>query len=697
MNQKGSIIVIDDEESVLEILDNYFTSRNFKVHKAKSGNESEEVLAEKKCDVALIDLKLPDCSGLDLISMFNSKYPEMKCVIMTAFASVDTTISALRHNVFDYIQKPFDLVKIGEIVEAAYTQNIETMENTTVIEKLVKANRMLEENQKKLNRKVVEANKKLASVNKSLKIHVTRLKMLFQMGRDISSNENWDDALDRFLMALCKYLEAGGAGILLFSKGGKELNTRTSYTLENEFLEEAVRMLQRSQERDLLQPEIFCLEGCDERIVTCLASEKPWEHTVITLLFKGKWLGFLILRKSYKSRMSYLRDYHFINTIQTIFTEEVANAVNISRLRNLKNFNETILENINSGVLKTDKDGRIIFLNSKAKEIIGESHNGNIHFDEIFDSGEVEGSLFKHLTESREGISSFESAVGLNRKIPIPVKVSSKTVETDEYSGKTIVSVFEDLSEQKALEKELRRADRLRSLGELSAGVAHEIRNPLTGIATTAQVLREKLKGEDETAKYISVILNEINRLDGIIKNLLDFARPAAPKLSEISVHGLIKDCVDLMRKNADKNGVIISIENLVDDDICLIDRDQIKQVVINLSKNAIQACENGGELKIKLKDSPEPGTLAIEFRDTGKGIEEQVSEKLYDPFFTTKKEGSGLGLSISRKIIEGHRGSISHSLNSDGGTTFFIGLPKNKIDATDNSEEASIMQRGGV
>ena len=120
MAGKGSVLIIDDEQSVLEILEQYLIDRGYEVGASGDGSGAEELLREKSFDVALVDLKLPDCSGLDLISRFQIERPAMRCVIMTAYASLDSTIDAIRLNVFDYIQKPFDLVKIGEVVDAAY-------------------------------------------------------------------------------------------------------------------------------------------------------------------------------------------------------------------------------------------------------------------------------------------------------------------------------------------------------------------------------------------------------------------------------------------------------------------------------------------------------------------------------------------------------------------------------------------------
>ncbi|MBD3178675.1 MAG: response regulator [Candidatus Latescibacteria bacterium] len=694
LDHKGPLLIVDDEGPAVGIIDNHLRENGFEVHTASSCGEAENILKDKSFEIALVELKLPDGSGIDLIKGINRKLPRAKCIIMTAHASIETTIKALRLNVYDYIRKPFDLDRIGEVVEAAYNHNLMVRENAEIIRKLEKANKKLEDSRNVMSRKIISTNEKLARSNKSLKKHITRLKMLYQMGRDISSNENWDDALDRFMIAFCQYLDAEGASILLFSRGVERLKARTFYHLTPEFVEEAVEKIKTAQQKDLLQSDIFCLKGCDTRITTCVASTVSWENTVIPLLFKGRWLGFLLFRKRYKSRMDYLKDYYFINTIQTIFTQEVANAVNISRLRNLKDFNETILENINSGVLKTDKKGKIVFLNRKGREILGFRVSDSMYFNDLFEKREADRDIFSELVSEGRDNSSFEDYLRVKGKEGIPAKINTSIVQTDLYTGKTIVAVFEDLSQQKAIEKELRRADRLRSLGELSAGVAHEIRNPLTGIATTAQVLSERLKKESSNKQYISVILSEINRLDDIIKNLLNFAKPASPSFSRNSIEGIIRNCTDLLGKKADSRGMQIRIENEIDDDQCVLDSDQMKQVVLNLCRNAIQACEDGGVLSILIKGSEKPDNIMIEFRDNGTGIDEGISDKLYNPFFTTRSEGSGLGLSISRKIIESHRGTITHISKPGEGTSFFVELPRNLEAAVDHRGMEKIVER---
>jgi len=692
VDTKGSVLVVDDEQSILGVLEQYLTERGFDVVTAENGSAALERCTEREFDIALIDLKLPDRNGLDLMSLLKEGQPGIHCIIMTAFASLESTIEALRMNAFYYVLKPFDLVKIGEIVEAAYGDRVVDEERVQAIRTLEETNKQLEESKEDLHKRIVDTNKELAAASESIKKHVTRLKMLYQMGRDISANEDWGDSLDRFLMALCKYLEAEGAGLLLFSHYGRVLKVRTSYQLDEEPLREAVNVLLDAHGKDYCSTEVFHLESCaGGEATTCLAMKEPWDNTVIPLIYKGRWLGFLLVRKRYSTRRSYLNDYHFVNTIQTILTEEVANAVNISRLRNLKNFNETVLENINSGVLSTDNNGGVVFLNGKALEMLGETAGMNLRFDELFTNPLSSGSLFDYLVNNEIRSMSFEGTMMLPDGGRIPVRLNTSVVEIDDYHGTTIVAVFEDLTEQKAMEEELRRTDRLRSLGELSAGVAHEIRNPLTGIATTAQVLKERLSGRGKEIEYIDVILQEIKRLDDIINNLLIFARPLTPDPTEFSIVSVLNEALQLLREEAEDRKVDLRMESGLENDRCILDGDQIKQVALNLILNGLQACGSGGEVVVSVRETRSPARIEIEFSDTGEGITAEAADKLYNPFFTTRSEGTGLGLSISRKIIESHGGSIRHESEPGKGTRFLVELPRRVETAVHTIEESTV------
>ena len=681
LHASGSVLIVDDEAPILEILDQFLTERGYHVVTAQTAGEALVEAERERFDVALIDLKLPDRTGLDLLEPIERANPNVECIMMTAFASLESTIEALRMNVFNYILKPFDLLKIGEAVDAAAEHARMKSDNEGVLERVMRENRRLEESTRDLNERLLAINDQLSKTNESLNRHVTRLRVLYQMGRDISSNENWSDALDRFLMALCRYLEATGAGLLLFSNNEKLLNVRTSYQIDGELLETALGALTAAQRDDTLPSEMFTLESCGgPRTRTCLEMTGQWESTVVPLLYKGRWLGFLLMKKVYRSRKAYLRDYHFINTIQTILTEEVANAVNISRLRNLKDFNEAVIENINSGVLTTDRDGRVTFLNGRARELIGPRSEERVFLDGLFTNPFGSGGLFEHLLARGGGNSSFECTLQRPGCPSMTVRLNTTTVKLDDHHGSTVIGIFEDLTARKEMEEELRRADRLRSLGELSAGVAHEIRNPLTGIATTAQVLKERLGADEEKGRFVAVILDEIARLDDIIKNLLNFARPASPRPTEIALSRLVEDALGLLMDAARGRGVSLHFENLLRDDRVLFDGDQIKQVLLNIALNGIEASAAGGRLNVYAREAANPAFIEIELADTGSGVSDEIADKLYNPFFTTKPEGTGMGLSISRKIAESHGGRIYHRSVPGGGTSFFIELPRKTL-----------------
>jgi signal transduction histidine kinase len=219
--------------------------------------------------------------------------------------------------------------------------------------------------------------------------------------------------------------------------------------------------------------------------------------------------------------------------------------------------------------------------------------------------------------------------------------------------------------QQKTRLRRMYRADRLATLGQLAAGAAHEIRNPLTSIRSTIQYLRKELQDEN-TQTLVNDLIEEVDRINGIIEGLLSFARPSEPQWEKCDLRQLLEQTVSLVSTTAMKRNVAITLDFLAPEQILKADPSQLKQVFLNIIMNAIQAMEGGGTLIIStdLKQSGDydgiPRTaFRILFRDTGKGIPQSDIEHVYDPFFTTKRDGTGLGLSISYGIIRQHGGEI--------------------------------------
>ena len=219
--------------------------------------------------------------------------------------------------------------------------------------------------------------------------------------------------------------------------------------------------------------------------------------------------------------------------------------------------------------------------------------------------------------------------------------------------------------QQKTRLRKMYRADRLATLGQLAAGAAHEIRNPLTSIRSTIQYLQRDVRNEDMRA-LVDDLIEEVDRINGIIEGLLSFARPSEPQREKLDLSHLLEQTISLVSTTAKKRNVLITLDIHASERILYADPSQLKQVFLNIIMNALQAMENGGTLTIdvvskqSLKYSFSPrSSFCISFRDFGIGIPKDDLDHVFDPFFTTKRDGTGLGLSISYGIIRQHGGEI--------------------------------------
>ncbi|MGH7798046.1 MAG: ATP-binding protein [Candidatus Binatia bacterium] len=231
----------------------------------------------------------------------------------------------------------------------------------------------------------------------------------------------------------------------------------------------------------------------------------------------------------------------------------------------------------------------------------------------------------------------------------------------------------------------LRRADRLSSLGLLTAGLAHEIRNPLVAIRTFTQLLPERYDDAEFREGFQGLALKEVDRICGLINDLLSFARPSKPNVAPENVSDVVDNIARILETQAKEKGVGIAREFGENLPKAWIDREQMKQVFMNLILNAIQAMKEGGSINIATRSISRSGTepagefVQIEIRDTGIGIPEESLQHIFDPFFTSKDEGSGLGLAVSHQIVQEHGGFVTVESTVGRGTAFFVHVPVGK------------------
>jgi signal transduction histidine kinase len=236
--------------------------------------------------------------------------------------------------------------------------------------------------------------------------------------------------------------------------------------------------------------------------------------------------------------------------------------------------------------------------------------------------------------------------------------------------------LYDDLKKSKSY---IRRADRLASLGTLTAGLAHEIRNPLVAIKTFTQLLPERIDDEEFRNHFLSIASGEVDRISALVTELLEFARPSEPKFALEDINGIL-DGMILLVSTETKSKRIDILKNYASDlSPITIDREQMKQVFLNMLLNAIEATPENGKIFVKTRSYTKPEGepyIQIEFTDTGCGIRPEYLEEIFIPFFTTKEKGSGLGLSISNQIVQDHKGYIDVESQVNQGTSFFINLP---------------------
>ncbi|MEP7274096.1 MAG: ATP-binding protein, partial [Acidobacteriota bacterium] len=242
--------------------------------------------------------------------------------------------------------------------------------------------------------------------------------------------------------------------------------------------------------------------------------------------------------------------------------------------------------------------------------------------------------------------------------------------------SQTFNEMLADLRRKKELEEQLRRAEQSAVVGRLASGIAHEIRNPLNFINLSIDHLRAKFEPSGETAHILGMIKDEIGRLNRLVSDFLSYGRPARLKMRELDARVLIDEVVRLVSAQADEQGISINIRSEPDQPASVHgDGEQLKTCFSNLMINAIQAMPEGGSLTVTLK--PDPDNLVIEFEDSGSGIEADPIEQIFEPYYSTKDTGIGLGLPLTKKIIEEHGGRIEATSTQGKGAKFIVVLPR--------------------
>ncbi len=352
----------------------------------------------------------------------------------------------------------------------------------------------------------------------------------------------------------------------------------------------------------------------------------------------------------------------------------------------LQTFYKNVAQSMSSGLLTTDLKGHITSFNRAAEDITGnffEDVKGKI-WHEIFNLEEIK-SVFSKLEMLRIPFRFEGNYVRKDgAKLALGITISSLKNESGETTG--AIGIFQDLTKIKEMEDDIKKKEKLAMVGELAAGMAHEIRNPLASLSGSMQILKSESSLSGENKKLLEIALRETEKLNRIISDFLTYARPTPLNKKRCDINRLLNDTVTLLRNSKEYQKKIKIATNLEGKRLITeVDPNQMSQVFWNLSINAVQAMSDGGELIIASKKRVKKGRgysdfdkdyIEIIFKDTGNGINPVVKDKIFYPFFTTKDKGSGLGLAIVHRIVEDHKGEIKVESKLNEGSRFIIHLP---------------------
>jgi two-component system, NtrC family, sensor histidine kinase PilS len=334
-------------------------------------------------------------------------------------------------------------------------------------------------------------------------------------------------------------------------------------------------------------------------------------------------------------------------------------------VRDLEIFNREVLENMSSGLFTTDIDGKVVMFNRAAERITGIQRSSVIgqKIDTVFPF--FQGPFSEGRREETIKVDGMKKIIGLNISM---LKGSAESMQG-------FIVIFQDLTELKRLEKEMKQKEKWAAIGELSSNIAHEIRNPLASLKGSIEMLKEGSVPDNQKERLMEIALNEMDRLNRVITDFLTYSRPTPAEFRMFDLHRLLDETLELL-ENVDQDRSNLSIRKEYGGTLEVkADPQKLRQVFWNLGINAVEAMPEGGELVVSTRNADR--LVEITFKDSGSGIDREHIEKIFYPFFTTKEKGTGLGLAIAYRIVEEHNGILRVASSSGIGTTFEVILPR--------------------
>ena len=361
----------------------------------------------------------------------------------------------------------------------------------------------------------------------------------------------------------------------------------------------------------------------------------------------------------------------------------------VVELVDLKSYTDNILASLTNGIVSVDLDGRVVTLNPAAELLTGffKGEVAGRYCSEAFAHTPQLSDILMETLASHAPIASVPLTLRRRNGSTVPIELSTAPLKGGEGKDLGVIGVLRDLTLVRQLEHDLRRSDQLAALGTLAAGLAHEIKNPLTSLLTFTRHLERRFDDPHFREKFHNVVPRELERINGIVERLLELARPARMSLALVRLPVLLDRVVELYGNQIEARQIVVVREYARDVPPLQADAEALYRVVVNLVANAVDAMEGGGRLTLRAgwsegrdplppRRRPPDRRMKFEVEDTGPGIPASEGDRIFTPFYTTKEGGTGIGLALAHKIVEEHGGTIAFRGGRAGGTVFTVVLP---------------------
>jgi PAS domain S-box-containing protein len=628
------ILVVDDEKGVVRSCVRILQREGFIVSGLTDSPQVPELLKQETFDLLLTDIKMPRIDGLQLLKIAKEIDPHISVVLITGYGTMEDAIEAIRLGAQGFLMKPFEPQDLITTIKDNLSRRalIRDSLRLQILLPLLEINQTLQVSGGEISlvRRVLEIAQKA--------IGATRMAWLTRQGpegREVASVYHGSETSHLPPAVVGQVLETG-------------------------------------------QPIWVLANGAwvDE-----LAGQPNIVAVALPLLVKGEVVGVLTAETGGDPHSGPFGQIslELLSVLAGQLAIIIENVQLFQQTETLRTFNEDIIQTMINGLIAIDKQGCITAFNPAASLMLGRQAEKLLY-----------QPMARVLPEATALIHIFEKTLARGQPQPyqeitiqsqdgrqLPISVRTAPLKgDDEIMG--VVGVIEDLSELKALEAERRRLDRLAALGEMAAVVAHEIRNPVAGIAAGVEYLTRNTREDSLEFQGMAMIKGEIKRVNHILEDILFVARPLQLNLSFEALPNLIRSVIQRCQPQATTSKVMISFEHEHNLPLLHIDSQRLEQVFTNLIMNGIQAMPDGGPLKLRagLTVNHNQDYVTITVSDAGPGIPVEVQPRIFEPFFTTKNKGTGLGLSIARRIIEEHGGTIRVTSTEKQGTCFTITLP---------------------